>query len=254
MGGFVVDLGPNATYDHPIRIHPIRVRAIFEAGKLAWPETLDKEIEDRSKADWVVKSLALIQVLWFVVNLVGRWAQGLAITTVELYTMGIVICGIVIFFANWEKPFDINLPLVLQSPDTILSDDREELIQRVGRGENSDNDTVVLCLTIGVTLVFGAIHIGGWNFHFVTFAEQLIWRITSVSCTVIPVLLLLASFHLDRLDRKSPLLIKRPAYGGAGFYTVCRVYMFVEMFVSLRAVPASVYQTPQWSQYFPSFG
>jgi hypothetical protein len=43
-------------------------------------------------------------------------------------------------------------------------------------------------------------------------------------------------------------------FGCASLYVLFRIYMFIEMFISLRAAPASVYQTPQWSQYFPSFG
>lgn len=39
-----------------------------------------------------------------------------------------------------------------------------------------------------------------------------------------------------------------------GLYVLCRLYMVVEMFINLRAVPADVYRVPQWSQYFPSFG
>jgi hypothetical protein len=93
---------------------------LFKTGKLVWPDTSDAEIEDRSKADWIVKSLALTQILWFIVNLVGRWAQGLAVTTLELYTLSIVICGIVVFLAYWSKPFDVNVPVILQSSDNTL--------------------------------------------------------------------------------------------------------------------------------------
>jgi hypothetical protein len=57
MGGFIVDLGPNSEYDQPVRIRPTELLELFETGKLVWPDTSDADIEDRSKADWIVKSL-----------------------------------------------------------------------------------------------------------------------------------------------------------------------------------------------------
>jgi hypothetical protein len=97
-----------------------------------------------------------------------------------------------------------------------------------------------LCATIGEILIFGAIHIGGWNFHFASFAEQLIWRVASVSCTAIPPLVFLAVFYMGQLKRKRLLVIALVVGGGTVSYIVCRLCMFVEMFTSLRAVPASV--------------
>jgi hypothetical protein len=34
-------------------------------------------------------------------------------------------------------------------------------------------------------------------------------------------------------------------------YVLVRTYLLVEVFVSLRSVPAGVYQTVNWSLYFP---
>jgi hypothetical protein len=97
----------------------------------------------------------------------------------------------------------------------------------------------------------GAVHIAAWNFHFASFAEQLIWRIASISCTAIPVFSLLFILYLDREATNWEALL---LLGGTGFYAMCRLCLFVEMFTSPRAVPRSVYQTPEWTNYIPSFG
>jgi hypothetical protein len=252
MGGFVIN-DSSREFAGPIRIRPSKLLEHFEAGDLAWPSTSDGEIDDHSKADWVVKSLALLQAFWFIVNLLSRWSLALAITILELYTLGIVICGVVTFSASWEKPFDVNVPIILQPPENFLwsggyvIDRVDEYLDDI----SIEKEPTVLWAGICLSLVFGAIHIAAWNFHFASFAEQLIWRIASVSCTAIPVFLLLSAGYL-KINAVHWWYVLD--LGVIGFYAMCRLCLFVEMFTSLRAVPRSVYQTPEWTQYTPSFG
>jgi hypothetical protein len=144
------------------------------------------------------------------------------------------------------RQYPVQYPVSRQEKSVQLGDSR--------RRHRKKGEPMGLCATIGEILIFGAIHIGGWNFHFASFAEQLIWRVASVSCTAIPPLVFLAVFYMGQLKRKRLLVVALVVGGGTVSYIVCRLCMFVEMFTSLRAVPASVYQTPQWSQYFPAFG
>lgn len=98
--------------------------------------------------------------------------------------------------------------------------------------------------------MFGAVHIAAWNFHFPSLTERLLWRISSIG--VIVLLSLIDSLVFE--NRLSDLLYKLVVVVVGIPYSLLRLYMFIEMFISLRPSPASVYQTPQWSQYFPSFG
>jgi hypothetical protein len=249
MGGFAV----RSNDGHIRRLHPQELVASFHNGDLDWPEVSDEEIDDRSKATWLVKSFALMQMIWFITQLIGRWAQGLAATTLELFTLGIVLCAIVIYLACLGKPFDVQMPVVLETGAVRLkydTADRVNLIPGFTRieGVNSvwNNSAIIL-----ISLLFGAVHVAAWDFHFPTATEQLLWRIASIGVTILPVLLVIGSSMCVDADG--------PQFGVLniiyiGVYTISRLYMFVEMFVSLRAVPVSVYQTPQWSQYFPSFG
>jgi hypothetical protein len=259
MGGYVVQ-NDTPTGAKQYRVHPKKLMILFQSKALPWPSLSDAEIDDHSKADWIIKGLALFQILWFITQLIGRWAQGLAVTTLELFTMGIVLCAIVTYIASWEKPFEVQVPVVLHAKDSVL---KEDLIDRV----NIDNsfapyeDTWVLLGTVALCLAFGALHVGAWNFHLPSMTEQLLWRISSIACIVLPFLFafvsVLVDYSCDSLEisdnsmKTSDLIILLVV---AFLYFLFRLYMFVEMFVALRAAPASVYQTPQWSQYFPSFG
>jgi hypothetical protein len=248
MGGFVIQSDVDDTQHQ--RVSPKKLFGMFKTGALPWPECTDDEIEDRSKADWLVKTIGLIQIFWFITQIIGRWAQGLAVTTLEIFTLGIVICTAIIFLACWKKPFDVQVPIVIHTKTSISIRDR---IDRVSRLDIESNVTPVPTWTfpagIATFLVFNDIHIAAWNFHFSSLAEQVLWKVSSIGCTVL-VLLLLAS----GTQRIPKLLEPTVFFTGLMLYTLFRVYMFVEMFASLRAVPASVYQTPQWSQYFPALG
>jgi hypothetical protein len=250
MGGFVVQ-NDSAADAEARRVRPKKLLELFKSKAMPWPNLSDAELNDRSKADWIVKSLAVLQILWFTTQLIGRWAQGLAVTTLELFTIGIVFCGSVTYVANWEKPFDVQVPVVLQTKTSIRGKDFTSRVEFDAGGNLDYEYNWVNPGIIALCLGFGAIHIGGWNFHFPSVTEQLLWRISSVACAVLPFMILLALYTEKYLSETIYELL----FGVLMvLYFLSRIYMFAEMFISLRAAPASVYQTPQWSQYFPSLG
>ncbi|OCL10949.1 hypothetical protein AOQ84DRAFT_273340, partial [Glonium stellatum] len=76
---------------------------------------IDKlEIQDKSKADWVTKSIACAQIAWFVCRLISRAVQRLPVTTLELFTLTIVCCTVTTYVLWWQKPHDIRKPFVIK--------------------------------------------------------------------------------------------------------------------------------------------
>jgi hypothetical protein len=118
MGGFVVeqDSQPEGP---PRRVHPEKLLEMFQSKILPWPELSDDDINDKSKADWTMKSLAIIQILWFATQMIGRWVHGIGTTTLELFTLGIVFSAVVIYVSHWEKPFDVQMPVVIHVKDSL---------------------------------------------------------------------------------------------------------------------------------------
>jgi len=254
MGGFIVEDETGARQSLEVE----RLVRLFRRQTPPWPRVDDAEFEDRSKADGFVKLLALVQILWLVTQVIGRAVQGLATTTLELFTLGVVLWAIMIYAVLWKKPFDIQRPTVVYVQGAMKLDDRDPYDQRV---EFTDHFKIkredmiwCVCVCAIVSLGFSALHVVAWKFHFSTSMEMWFWRVASIVCTVTP--LLLSALFLWRglgtsegeLDLENLCSIML-----AALYVIGRLYMFVEMFISLRAVPASVYETPQWSQYFPSF-
>lgn len=83
-------------------------------------------IKDKSKADYLAKSLFCAQAVWFVVQIFARIGAGLPITLLELNTSAHVACSILLWQIWWYKPKDVNEPLSIKVDKfkaAILSED-----------------------------------------------------------------------------------------------------------------------------------
>ncbi|KHE85479.1 hypothetical protein GE21DRAFT_1348871 [Neurospora crassa] len=79
----------------------------------------EKRIKDRSKGSAFAKTLVCIQASWFCIQCLTRFAQGLAISLLELNTFGHAICTLFIYALWWDKPLDVVEPeTVLIHPST----------------------------------------------------------------------------------------------------------------------------------------
>jgi hypothetical protein len=243
MGGFVIDTDP-ADPAAKTSINAWQIRELFEDGKVAMPTLEDEDIDDRSKASWFTKGIALTQASWFLLQLLARAIDRLPVTTLELYTLGIVLCGIVTYSANWNKPFDVQRPEVLQVLDTEL----EQWPRYGGPPSYADSSEPLSedkwLKIIAICAIFAGSHLLGWNFYFSTAVELWLWRVCSICCFVLPVGL--SVFLMGHGDTITNI--------GVVWYILVRLALFVEMFVALRSMPAGVYRTPRWSNYIPSFG
>lgn len=77
------------------------------------PNITRDEIMDKSKADGLVKLLAVIQAVWFSLQCITRLSQNLTITLLEIHVLGHAICVVLIYLLWWSKPFDVNHATVL---------------------------------------------------------------------------------------------------------------------------------------------
>jgi len=102
----------------------------------------------------------------------------------------------------------------------------------------------------GVGIFFNGIQLAAWNFTFPTPTEGLLWKISVLvmlaSITVwVPTALALSWLPPASLAKQMPLYLLATVYG------VSRVYVVVEIFAGLRALPPDVFQTVNWSAYIP---
>jgi hypothetical protein len=107
---------------------------------------------------------------------------------------------------------------------------------------------------------YGALHIAAWNEFFPTPVERYLWITSSVaigSSGISLWLWFLVKERWERVDVVGSKLSQNRAlsiiaqFVFVPLFLMARIYLVVEGFVSLRRVPVAVYQTPEWSDYFP---
>jgi hypothetical protein len=75
----------------------------------------EADIVDKSSGDEVSKFIAMVQVIWFVTQLIGRRAVHITITELEIVTAGYAVMSLVIYMLWWSKPLRVNQQIVLYS-------------------------------------------------------------------------------------------------------------------------------------------
>ncbi|KAG2008114.1 hypothetical protein CC2G_013577 [Coprinopsis cinerea AmutBmut pab1-1] len=72
-----------------------------------------EELADRSKTDALSKTFVVVQTSWFMMRCIARYAEGLAVTELELTTAAYALLNIVMYFCWWNKPLGVQCPIVV---------------------------------------------------------------------------------------------------------------------------------------------
>ena len=81
------------------------------------PDLSTEEIEDKSKASGLAKTLVCLQASWFCIQCINRLIARLSISLLELNTFGHAICTLLIYILWWHKPLDVAEPSLMQGTD-----------------------------------------------------------------------------------------------------------------------------------------
>jgi hypothetical protein len=83
---------------------------LLEEKKIDLPPITKEEILDRSKSDGLSKGIAIVQTVWFIIQLDLRQHQGLIVTEIEWLTLALAILTFSFYFNWWTKPLDVRFP------------------------------------------------------------------------------------------------------------------------------------------------
>lgn len=248
------------------------------------PNITKEEIHDKSKANFFIKALAVVQVLWVCIQIIVRNARGLAISQLELVVTAFSVCTIITYIFLIPKPQGVQVPMrpILIRPEIFSTAPHTDWISlrsliipglihtttfttwnamKVPNVMVVPNDSVpgrehnhgiyTLGMSVGA-IIFGAIHVAGWNLEFPTPIEQELWRIASVIMTcLLPVTLLpytLITIGMWWLSG-NPLQLWGFAFGA--IYIIARLFVLVEAFRTLGFLPPDAF-VATWVSNIPS--
>jgi len=123
MGGFMLHEGGK-----PVRVLEAKdLEELSEAGKITWPTITKEEIADRSKGDYLSKTIVLFQATWFVGQCIARGAYGLPVTELEVVTLAFASLTGVVYYLWWDKPLDVRCSIPVHLLDGRLGKIEEDI-------------------------------------------------------------------------------------------------------------------------------
>ena len=299
MGGFHLfkrglkrtsDVEP-ISHEEDIPLHPLAAIDLYGNNTLdidfsSFSVPTEAEIKDRGKSDWLAKTLVVLQTSWFVMQCIARAVERLPVTHLEIVTLGYAAVNFVIYVFWWNKPLNVDRPVrVFQKSDVEepISEARRSASENTiidfiigGQDENvnlshevrvprfwansAENDFITAdFIVLAVGACFGAIHCIAWHFSFPTHTELLIWRISCVAITAIPIYIFLMGYlskWLDKTDFETAIGIIAVVgiislFPAGLLYIVARIFTLALAFTSLRELPHGAFDTVHWTTFIP---
>ena len=242
----------------------------------AWISELEKLPEDHikglAKSDTTSKLIACGQGLWLVTQVVSRLRQHQAVTLLEVSTCAYVLCAILSYAVWWKKPQGCVLPLIIPCSDNAIT----ELVLVVPSHDETYNEDAWngllwagrrwLIAPDGYTggwisflgifalspILFGAIHVASWNIELPSNTELWMWRVSSIYCLAVGIAVtMMTPLVADDLKSWVEQALSYLLSVLLAVYVIVRIYMIVEVFLSLRALPRSAFESVQWSSLLP---
>ena len=256
------------------------------------------EIKDRGKSDWLAKSLVLLQTSWFMMQCIARAIEHVPVTHLEIVTLAYAAMNFVIYIFWWNKPLNVSRPVrvfrksepittqlqvtkptsearkltwkaigngletifgfIIGLQDDVVNLSREDRVPRFWANTTNDEHLAADVIVLGVGVCFGAIHCIAWGFSFPTHTELLMWRISSVAITAVPIymplMISLAPLLGQMMDLKESSItttVYFAALSGGILYIIARAVTLVLAFTSLRDLPPGAYETVYWTTFIP---
>jgi hypothetical protein len=266
---------PESTgFPNPYHLTAGDIFALRESSVLTrLPYISPDELQDRSKSDFLVRTIAVVQILWVSIQILIRAARHLAISQLEIAVVAFASCAVVMYGLNWYKPKGVEISItIMQYRGEAPKQAFDSLAMMSNEGSALTDCTTIMRTFLGRpaepkgapisnvftrddwgawfglilgSLVFGGIHLAAWKFEFPTRTEQILWWSASLWCTCFCVVFYLCLTLLfvtfppnvsveDRLLDVGQMVLLFT-------YVVARLFLLVEVFRTLCFLPPDAY-------------
>lgn len=228
------------------------------------PTITEAEIHDKSKSDTLVKLLVMIQVIWLVIQLIIRASTGRQSSQLEVTAVAFAVCAFFTYVLLLQQPKDIRTPTVIRarrSPDydefiRIVKWSNVSLMLGFFRDHWMPNYAFSTCsqpyvngrepdtfeaATVGMA-IFSAIHLIAWNFQYPNDTERILWRISALFTTVIPLTLLVLVKCLQGRGEVLHQFVDIFTIVSVLVFPFPRLYLLVEAFRSTYFLTPTTYR------------
>jgi hypothetical protein len=112
-----------------------------------------EEINDKSKSDSLVRAIAVVQIMWMVLQIIVRAFRSLAISQLEIAVLAFAACAIILYSINWEKPKDVQVPVTIISYSGLFPEDTMKIVLSDRNTSRSVYGTIVIALELLFSLL-----------------------------------------------------------------------------------------------------
>ena len=161
---------------------------------------------------------------------------------------------------SWKSVFDglvMIFGFITGNLDGDVNLSHEDRVPRFWANSTGNNFRTTNIIMLGVGICFGAIHCIAWGFSFPMHTELLIWWVSSVATTAVPIyisLMITLGAWLKNMDFCTIRDIAVFSLIPVGLlYVKARVVTLVLALTSLRDLPPGAFNTVHWTTFIPMY-
>lgn len=256
---------------------PEKFHLLIREGRIDGPPISADELNSRGRGGSTIKLVAILQISWFVLQILVRAMNHHHITAIEMMTVGFVFCSTFTYSYHRLRPQNVEYQMILPLKDVSWRNDQNEGVESDAKSTNQQErtelssainsskqmpsdfdgtiwtsemrDSIKIVMAF-FAMAFGVFHCLAWNSPFPSSNERLAWRICSTAMVALPGPMILTFNYRAKLtgNISDPIIILVFLV-----YAIARLALIILAFMSLRALPADAYETVPWTNYIPHF-